>query len=98
VCAVMPGDIRTGFTAARKKSTLGDEIYAGRISRSVSRMEKDEQNGMDPAVAGRFIARLAKKRRIKPKYSIGLLYKFFCLLEKILPCRLVNRILYIMYG
>ena len=26
VCAVMPGDIRTGFTAARKKNAAGDEI------------------------------------------------------------------------
>ena len=34
VCAVMPGDIHTGFTAARKKVAEGDAIYHGRISRS----------------------------------------------------------------
>ena len=49
VCAVMPGDIHTGFTAARRKVAEGDEIYAGRISRSVKRMEHDEQTGMAPA-------------------------------------------------
>ena len=34
VCAVMPGDIKTGFTAARQKSSAGDEAYGGRIARS----------------------------------------------------------------
>ena len=36
VCCVQPGDIRTGFTAAREKNQLGDDIYGGRIARSVS--------------------------------------------------------------
>ena len=59
VCAVMPGDIHTGFTAARRKVAEGDEIYAGRISRSVQRMEHDEETGMDPAKAGAYIASVA---------------------------------------
>ena len=56
VCAVMPGDIHTGFTAARRKVSAGDDIYQGRISRSVKRMEHDEETGMDPAKAGAYIA------------------------------------------
>jgi NAD(P)-dependent dehydrogenase (short-subunit alcohol dehydrogenase family) len=32
VTSVMPGDIRTGFTAARKKSVEDDDIYGERIS------------------------------------------------------------------
>ena len=47
VCCVQPGDIRTGFTAAREKNPEGDDIYGGRIARSVAGMERDEQNGMD---------------------------------------------------
>ena len=38
VCAVQPGDIKTGFTSARQKNTLGDDVYGGRIARSVCRM------------------------------------------------------------
>ena len=30
--AVMPGDIATGFTDAREKSPLGDDVYGGRFS------------------------------------------------------------------
>ena len=48
VCAVMPGDICTGFTKARQKSHAGDDVYKGRIARSVAKMEKDEENGMAP--------------------------------------------------
>lgn len=98
VCSVMPGDIRTGFTAARSKSSLGDDAYEGRIARSVSRMERDEMNGMNPVLAGRFIARLALKKHAKVYNTIGLMYKGCILLGKILPATLVRRILEAMYA
>jgi len=90
VCAVMPGDIHTGFTAARRKVAEGDEIYAGRISRSVKRMEHDEQTGMDPAKAGAFVGRVALKGGHKPLYTIGFAYQAAVLLTKILPAQALN--------
>ena len=98
LCAVMPGDIRTGFTAAREKSPAGDDVYGGRIARSVARMEHDEQTGMDPAVAGQYMASLALRRRVKPEYAIGFTYKLLCVLAKLLPCTLRNRIIGMMYA
>ena len=98
VCCVMPGDIRSGFTAARRKSAVGDDVYSGRIARSVARMERDEQNGMAPERAGRFIARLALKRRPRPYNTIGFLYKGCVLLSKILPGPLIRFILEQMYA
>ena len=98
VCCVMPGDIRSGFTASRHKSVVGDDVYSGRIERSVSRMERDEQNGMDPAAAGRFIARLALKRRVRPYNTIGIVYKGCILLSKLLPGPLIRFILEKMYA
>ena len=90
VTAIQPGDIKTGFTAAREKSIAGDEAYGGRISKSVAKMEHDEQNGMDPAVAGAYIAKIALKEKPKPIYTIGFSYKAICVLLKLLPCRLSN--------
>ena len=99
VCDIMPGDIRTGFTAARRKSELGDDQYGGRIHRSVARMEKDEIGGMDPRAAAKTIVRVAlKKGRVKPHYVIGFEYKLLALLGRILPCRPVRWILYQMYA
>ncbi|MFA7672566.1 MAG: SDR family NAD(P)-dependent oxidoreductase [Clostridia bacterium] len=98
VAAVMPGDICTGFTDARNKDIEGDAIYGGRISRSVAGMEKDERNGMPADTAGRFICELALKRIIKPVYAIGMQYRLFTLLSRILPERLVCYIIGKMYA
>lgn len=98
VCAVMPGDIRTGFTAARQKVQEVDAGYGGRISRSVQKMERDEQRGMSPEAAGAYIAKLALRRRVKPLYAIRLDYKFFALLSRILPVRLLNAVIYRLYA
>ena len=98
VCAVQPGDIRTGFTAARKKDVLGDDVYGGRIARSVAVMEHDEEHGMDPAVAGRYVADRALARRCPPLCTIGAQYKLFVFLTRLLPVRLLNRLVYGIYA
>lgn len=98
VCAVMPGDIKTGFTDARKKCHQGDDIYGGRIARSVSVMEKDERSGMAAERAGAFICKIALKERVKPLYAIGAKYSFFTVLARILPPAAANGILRMMYA
>jgi len=98
VCAVQPGDIKTGFTAAREKVIEGDDVYDGRIGRSVGRMEHDEQTGMDPSVAGRFIAGVAQKRSVKPLYTIGFSYSLFTFLVRILPSRTLNWLVGLLYA
>lgn len=98
VTAVQPGDIRTGFTQARRKSEAGDGVYGGRISRSVSGMERDERKGMSPETAGAYIAKIALKKRVKPLYTIGFGYKCLSLLCKLLPCGLRNWIVGLLYA
>ena len=71
VTAVELGDIRTGFTKSRQKNILGDKDYDGRISRSVSRMEHDEQNGMAPEDIGSFIADIVTKKKPSVLYVAG---------------------------
>lgn len=97
-CAVMPGDIATGFTAARKKSPLGDDVYGGRIARSVAGMEKDERNGGTPDAAGRFLAKRALQKRVKPLYTIGLKYRLFNALASLMPKSLLGRCVYQLYA
>ena len=98
VCCVQPGDIRTGFTAAREKNQLGDDIYGGRIARSVAGMERDEQTGMAPEQAGAFIAHVATRKGIKPVNTIGLQYQFFCFLAKVLPAKALNFLVGLIYA
>ena len=98
VCCVQPGDIRTGFTAARQKIIVGDDIYHGRIGRSVAGMEKDEQTGMAPEKAGAFICHVATRKGIRPVNTIGLAYKFFCVLQKLLPAKALNWLVGVVYA
>ena len=98
VCAVQPGDIKTGFTAARKKIEDGNDAYGGRIVRSVAKMEQDEQSGMDPQKAGDFIAGVALKKKVKPLYSIDFISGAECILDRILPKSLAYKIVGSMYS
>ena len=97
VAALMPGDVKTGFTAARAKQERGADVYPA-LEKSVATMEHDEQNGMEPAVLAKRAYRISLKKKPKPLYSCGLMYQFFCVLAKILPCRLVEWILGLMYA
>lgn len=98
VCALLPGDVHTGFTASRVKNTEGDGVYGGKIERAVSAMERDEQNGMKPENLAKKVAVLADKRRVKPFYSCGFKYKLFLFLAKILPRSFSNYIVGKIYG
>ena len=97
VTAVELGDIHTGFTQARQKVIVGDKEYGGRISRSVSQMEKDEQNGASPEVIGAYIAKIIEKK-FKPICVAGAQYKFLSLLCKLLPCGLRGKIVGAIYA
>ncbi|MBE6716376.1 MAG: SDR family oxidoreductase [Ruminococcaceae bacterium] len=98
VTAIQPGDISTGFTDARTKSFEGDDIYCGRISRSVEGMEKDERKGMSAQTAGKYIAKISVKKKVKPVYAIGFTYKFLCILCKIFPSSVRNGIVGMLYA
>ena len=90
VCAILPGDIATGFTDARQKDESADAVYGGRVSRSVAGMERDERGGMSPEYAGRFVAKYALKKNSKPLAAMGFSYKCVAVLAKLLPRRLSN--------
>ena len=98
VTAVQPGDTHTGFTAARDKNAVGDDIYEGRISRSVSKMEKDETNGASADKVGAYVAGIALKKNVKPLYAVGFINKVFYTIMKVLPCRFSNYLLWKIYA
>ena len=98
LAAVLPGDTKTGFTAARHKIDDPQGLYQGRIERSVSRMEHDEQNGVPAAAVGALIARVALKKRVKPLYIPGCGYNAVNVLMRILPSGLANRLIGLLYA
>lgn len=92
-CVIMPGDVKTGFTAAREKSTLGSEIYGSAFDRAINVMENDETNGMSPDKIAKVVYKAANSNRVKPWYVPGAKYKLVAFLYRVLPISLVQKLL-----
>lgn len=95
VCAILPGD--TNSDQIRCKRHDGDEIYGGKIDRSVCIMERDEKNGMSPETVGGIITRIALKKRVKPSYSIGFISKIELFLKRIVTESFARKIVGMLY-
>ena len=97
VSVMMPGDVSTGFTDARRKSSAGEEVYAG-ARKAITTMEHDERAGMQPLQMAKLFYHIATCRSPRPQYVGGFGYRVLCLLDRILPKRLVNWIEYKVYS
>ena len=97
VTSILPGDTKTGFTASREKS-VDNGRYGDHISKSVSKMEKDESNGVPAYKVAKKIYKVSKKKNPNTYYVVGLSYRFLVFLSRILPKRLVNWIIFKIYG
>ncbi len=98
VTCILPGDVKTDFTAKRIKNSVDNPAYGDRIARSVAVMEHDEQNGMPPIMIAKGIYKLALSKN-PPVYKVGgKKYKVFVLLSKLLPKRLVSFVVGKLYG
>lgn len=89
VSVMMPGDVSTGFTDARCKSTKGEEVYTS-ANKAISTMERDERAGMSPKQMAQLFYHIATCRSPRPQYVGGGAYRVLCLLDRLLPKRLVN--------
>ena len=97
VSVMMPGDVHTGFTDARHKSSAGEEVYTG-ARKAITTMEHDERGGMDPTQMAQLFWRIATCRCPRPQYVGGFSYRVLCFLERLLPKRFVNWIEYKVYS
>ena len=97
VTSVLPGDTKTGFTASREKS-VDNGRYGDRIETSVSKIEKDESNGVPASKVAKKIFKVSKKKNPNAYYVVGLSYRLLVFLSRILPKRLVNWIIFKIYG
>jgi NAD(P)-dependent dehydrogenase (short-subunit alcohol dehydrogenase family) len=97
VAVLMPGDVATGFTAARFKNEQGEAIYTT-AHKAVATMEQDEQHGLQPMKMAQCFWRIANKRNPAPQYIGGGQYKLLCFLDRLLPKRFVNWIEYKVYS
>lgn len=93
VTAVLPGDTKTGFTAARKIEGGNERAY-----RSIKKMERDEQRGTSPERVAKIIYKSAKRRNPPLRVSVGFISKLEVFLNRLLPVRFINFIIGKLYG
>ncbi|MBR4650546.1 MAG: SDR family oxidoreductase [Prevotella sp.] len=96
VAVLMPGDVKTGFTDARKKELLGADTYP-HMQKAVATMEHDEQHGIAPERMAKKLLALAESKNPEPTSTVGLMYKVFLFLGRVFPQRLINYVIGKMY-
>ena len=97
VAAVLPGDVKTGFTAARRKTEAGRDVYPAMQS-AIARMERDETGGMPPSRIADRLVRLSLSKNPKPLSTVGPFYKLVLALMKLLPARFGNWLVGLLYS
>lgn len=97
IACLLPGDVHTGFTKARKKSTTGEEIYQ-KMNKAVEKMEYDEIHGIEAEKMAQYLWKIAQQKRPWIFNIHGCQYRFFCFLHRALPTSLVNWIEGKVYG
>ncbi|MCQ2602295.1 MAG: SDR family oxidoreductase [Clostridia bacterium] len=98
VTSVLPGDVKTDFTAKREKNVVDSAVYGERIQKSVAVMEHDEQNGYPPIVIAKAVYSLSKKKNPPVQKVGGKKYAMFVILAKFLPKNLVNAVVGKLYA
>ena len=96
-CILEPGDTRTGFTSARRTYIQKGSPYEHVIQKSVAKMAKDEQNGRPPMSVAKVAWKMTGRRNPPARVPIGLEYKLLMFLLRLLPDRLKEWILSLMY-
>jgi NAD(P)-dependent dehydrogenase (short-subunit alcohol dehydrogenase family) len=94
VTLVQPGNVRTGFTAARRTVSPppGEDPYAGAAARAVGRMAADEAVGVDPARVATVIDRVLTERHPPRRVSVGKLGERVGIpAKRVLPQRVFER-------
>ena len=100
VCIVEPGDTRTGFTKSRitAQKANNKSPYHERFTRSLARMEKDEQNGASPISVARVIHNMIMRKNPPVRTAVGFQYKFILFLKKILPGSVLEKVVGLLYN
>lgn len=90
-CTVLPGDTKTGFTAARRyavKAEKADSAYFVQMKKAVGKMEQDEQNGMPPEVIAKAMMREVYRPKMRAIVVPRIDYKLIYVLGLLLPAKL----------
>jgi len=92
VVLVEPGDFKTNFTARREVDKTS--IKSDKFQRVIEQIEQDENNGQNPIMVAKSVAKIINKPNPRLRYVVGAFdQKLAALLKRILPNRLFDWII-----
>ena len=99
VSMIDPGDVRSGFTAARKtaKAAATNPVYQERHTKAVTEMIRSETGGPGPEVVVKEFAHILNSNNPPIRRVVGIQYKAVAVLKRLLPATLVESIIEKMY-
>lgn len=99
VVCVLPGDTRTGFTAARRYTAQTGENtpYMAGFCSALNSMVKDELHGAPVDLAAKCVLRALKAKNPPPRIIVGAKYRMAAFVKRLLPDRAVSAALYALY-
>ena len=86
-----------GLNGKDQIEEYGMEPFIEQCKESVEHMAHDEQNGKPASSVAKVFLKLAGKKNPKIRCAVGLDYKALAFLAKILPARLINFIIRLIY-
>ena len=100
-CSILPGDVATGFTAARKINKAGSDPaspYKESMAKNLKKIEHDELGGMSPEVIGRAILKQLQSKHMAVRIIPRLDYKLVGMLVRFLPAKTVLSVVSRLYN
>ncbi len=93
VTLIEPGNFKTDFTAARKKvAVAGDNPYRTACEKAITVMERDEEDGADPADVAKVVEKVLASRNPPRRVSVGKFDERMGIMGKrLLPFRLFEK-------
>lgn len=99
-CSVLPGDVSTGFTSARKLNKAAQDPaspYKEWMDRNLKKIEKDELGGMSPDVIARAVVRQLRRKHMKVRVIPRIDYKAVGFLTRVVPERAKLALIRLLY-
>lgn len=84
VCALLPGDVKTGFSDARQTDLVGADVYT-HMQQAINTMDRDERSGQSPMQLARKIQSMVNAKSPAVYTTEGFMYHLFLLLNRIVP-------------
>jgi len=100
-CCILPGDVATGFTQARKLNVAAqaeDSPYKEKMARNLAKIEKDEQGGMSPDVIGKSILKQLKSSHMRPRVIPRIDYGLVGFIVRICPVKWRLKLVNLLYN